>query len=98
MKNACADTRIPNDTAILSSDGEYTSFEYGDNIIRFATSPKLNKYVEVKTWDNGYIEVLANYGGRLEEEYIDLIPILKNLYIEPDEFLAPIKHVEVSYA
>ena len=29
-----------------------------------------------------------------EEEYIDLIPILKNLYIEPEEFLKPIKEVK----
>lgn len=32
------------------------------------------------------------------EEYIDLVPILENLYIDPDWFLAPIKNVEVNYA
>ena len=32
-----------------------------------------------------------------EEEYIDLIPILKNLYIEPEEFLKPIKEVKIQY-
>lgn len=30
-----------------------------------------------------------------EEEYIDLIPILKNLYISPEEFLKEIKEVKV---
>ena len=34
---------------------------------------------------------------KLEEDYIDLLPILDNLYIESAEFLAPIKKVEVSY-
>ena len=34
---------------------------------------------------------------KLEEDYIDLLPILDNLYIEPEEFLAPIKEVEVRY-
>ena len=34
----------------------------------------------------------------LEEEYIDLIPILKSLYIQPEEFLKSIKSVEVQYA
>ncbi len=62
------------------------------------TSPKLVRYVRVKKWDNGYIEVVANYGGKEEEEYIDIVPILENLYIEPAEFLKPIKAVEVSYA
>ncbi len=62
------------------------------------TSPKLVRYVRVKKWDNGYIEVIANYGGNEEEEYIDIVPILQNLYIEPAEFLKPIKAVEVSYA
>lgn len=30
-----------------------------------------------------------------EEEYIDLVPILENLYFDPDTFLAPIKEVRV---
>ncbi len=84
--------------AVLSSEGRYTSFAYGASVIRFMTSPKLVRYVKVKKWDNGYIEVIANYGGNEEEEYIDIVPILQNLYIEPAEFLKPIKAVEVSYA
>ena len=31
----------------------------------------------------------------LIEEYIDLVPILKNLYIDPEKFLGNIKKVEV---
>jgi len=38
------------------------------------------------------------HNQKTEEEYIDLIPILKNLYINPQEFLSPIKSVEVKYA
>ena len=30
------------------------------------------------------------------EEYIDLVPILKNLYFDVDEFLAPIEGVAVA--
>ena len=33
-----------------------------------------------------------------EEEYIDLIPILENLYMNVDAFLNPIRQVEVRYA
>ena len=32
-----------------------------------------------------------------EEEYIDLIPILENLYFDVDEFLAPIEEVRLGY-
>ena len=31
-----------------------------------------------------------------EEEYIDLVPILQNLYFNADEFLEPIKGVRVA--
>ena len=30
-----------------------------------------------------------------EEEYIDLIPILEDLYIESNQFLKPIKEVKI---
>lgn len=85
-------------TAYLSNIGNYSSFAYGDDVIRFMTSPRLVRYAKVTNWDNGYIEVVARYGDRDEEEYIDLVPILENLCIEPTEFLKPIKNVEVSYA
>ena len=32
-----------------------------------------------------------------EEEYIDLVPILKNLYFDVDTFLEPIKKVRLEY-
>jgi len=52
----------------------------------------------VKEWDNGYLVVMAKYkhNDKLEEEYIDLVPILQNLYLDVDKFLNPIKAVEVA--
>ena len=84
--------------AISSSDGRYTSFSYGGNTIRFLTSPRLLRYEKVLKWDNGYLEVIANYNGKEEEEYIDLVPILENLQMDVPAFLKPIERVEVSYA
>ena len=41
---------------------------------------------------------MAKYKNLNEmEEYIDLIPILQNLYYDVDEFLAPIKEVQIDY-
>lgn len=86
------------DTALLSNDGGVTLFSYADETIRFRTSSRLERYTAVKLWDNGYIVVMAKYAGVGEtEEYIDLVPILKNLYIDPDKFLKNIKNVRLDY-
>lgn len=85
--------------AILKSDNQYTIFIFKDQVIRFATSSKLERYTEVKEWDKGYLVVMAKYKNMDEiEEYIDLVPILQNLYYDIDEFLAPIKAVRIDYA
>lgn len=87
-----------NQEAILSSDKQYTSFAYNGYIIRFKTSPRLEKYTKIEEWDKGYIVVRAKYQNLEEmEDYIDLIPILENLYIDADEFLEPIKKVRICY-
>ena len=84
--------------ALLSNDGDMTSFRYGNNNIRFRSPKCLKRYTEVKEWDDGYIVVMADYEGLGEtEEYIDLLPILKNLYINPETFLKPIKSVKIDY-
>ena len=84
--------------AILSNKGDMTSFKFGNYNIRFRTSSRLQRYTEVKEWDNGYIVVTADYEGiGLTEEYIDLLPILENLYIDPQTFLKPIKSVKIEY-
>lgn len=84
--------------AVLSNNGELTSFRYGDTNIRFRTPKRLKRYIEIKEWDNGYIVVTADYDGIGPiEEYIDLLPILKNLYINPESFLEHIKSVKIDY-
>ena len=88
-----------NENAILSSVGEYTTFTYGGRTLTFMTSKDLDRYTEIKEWDNGYIVVVAKYKSKGEDEdYIDLLPILENLYMDADEFLKPIKGVEIRYA
>ena len=87
-------------TAILSNDGDMTSFAFAGKTIRFRTSKNLVHYDAVTEWDNGYIECLATYDNPpvTEEDYIDLIPFLENLYFDPEEFLKGIREVKVQYA
>lgn len=83
--------------AVLGSKGDYSSFTYGPTTIRFRTSKNLQRWVKVKSWDQGYIVAEALYAGHTKpvEEYIDLVPILQNLYFDPKQFLAPIKEVKI---
>ena len=84
--------------ALLSTDGGYISFSFNGRTIRFKGPYSLVRIAKVKEWDNGYLVVDAVYNhGRNElvEDYIDLIPILEDLYIDPKLFLQPIKSVEV---
>ena len=82
--------------AILSNKEDMTSFKFGNYNIRFRTPSRLKRYRDVKEWDNGYIVVMADYDGiGITEEYIDLVPILKNLYINPSVFLKPIQTVKI---
>lgn len=84
--------------AILSSDKQFTSFTFGEHKIRFKTSPRLERYTRIVEWNHGYIVVMAKYeGSEEEEEYIDLIPILDNLYFDVEEFLEPIESVRIEY-
>lgn len=68
--------------AVLSNEKNYTKFQFGNHVIRFVAPYSLEYYTEVKEWDNGYLVVMAKYkhNEQPEEEYIDLIPILK-IYI-----------------
>jgi hypothetical protein len=86
------------ETAYLSSKGRYTIFRYGDTELKIIAPYSLERYEKVVEWDNGYLVVMAKYSHNkdLEEEYIDLIPVLKELYMDED-FLKPIKNVEVQY-
>lgn len=84
--------------AILSNEKNYTIFQFDNHIIRFRAPYSLEKYTKIKEWDYGYLVAMAKYAHKEdeEEEYIDLIPILKNLYFDPDEFLKPIKKVRIA--
>ena len=82
--------------AYLSNQGEYSSFTWKGRCIRFLTGNRLERYVSIKDWDYGYIVVMCkNHDGSVEEDYIDLILILKNLYMDPNEFLMGIEGVEI---
>lgn len=85
--------------ATLSSSGSFTIFKFGPHTIRFRTSPRLVRYTSVKEWDKGYLVVDAQYSNlpHVEEEYIDLVPILNNLYFDAERELAPIEKVSIHY-
>ncbi len=87
-------------TAKLSSDGPYTLFSFGGRRLKFRAPQCLRRYLRVKKWDDGYLEVDADYGKDVGvvEEYIDLRPVLRDLILNPRSFLSPIKRVEVSHA
>ena len=74
--------------AILSNEKNFTVFRYGRHTIRFRAPYSLEYYTEVKEWDQGYLVVMAKYrhSDKEEEEYIDLPPILENLYFDSETF------------
>ena len=82
--------------AILTNEKDYTIFKFKDYVLKFKAPYSLEWYSHVKTWDNGYIEVMTkyNYSEELVEEYIDLDPILDDLYI-PKEKIKDIEEVRV---
>ena len=87
-------------TAELSSEGPYTLFSFGGRRLKFRAPKCLRRYLRVKRWKDGYLEVDADYGKELGvvEEYIGLRPVLKCLMISPRSFLKSIKTVEIVYA
>jgi hypothetical protein len=87
------------DEAVLSSKNGYTIFKYDRYIIRFRAPYSLERYTQVKEWKNVYLVVMAKclHNQEDEEDYIDLVPILENLYYDADKFLEPIKKVRIQY-
>lgn len=85
--------------AYLSNDKDMIKFQYGNKIIRFRGPYSLKYFTSIKEWDDGYLVVMAKYkhNQNPEEEYIDLVPILENLYIDVSKFLKPIKEVRLAY-
>ena len=72
------------DTAYLGNDGRYTVFRFGNQQLKFIAPYSLERYVQVKEWDNGYLVTMAKYAHDDQpiEEYIDLIPVLERLYMD----------------
>ena len=88
-------------TAFLCNDEEYTIFSFNGRRIRFLTGRNLLRYIRVKEWDMGYIIVDCQNRSNpdiVTEDYIDLVPILQNLLIDPEKFLSPIKEVVIKNA
>lgn len=81
------------------SDG-YTVFSGGGATIRFRAPYSLKRYLGVREWDKGYLVVDAEYAHSPVpvEEYIDLVPILEDLYMDPAGYLEGIREVEVAHA
>ena len=86
-------------TALLSSEKGYTVFRFDNHVIRFKAPYSLEKYSEIKKWDHGYLVVTAKYmhNNEEEQEYIDLVPVLNNLYFDTNKVLDSIKKVKVQY-
>lgn len=86
------------ETAYIGNEGRYTVFIHGDERLKFIAPYSLEYYVKVKEWDDGYIVVDTKYSHSDTpiEEYIDLIPILDNLFIDKNDFLSTIKKVEIA--
>ena len=78
----------------------FTVFEHDGRRIRFRCPYSLERILDIKEWDNGYLVVDAKYKHHdaPEEEYIDLVPVLQNLYIDVGQFLAGIEEVKVAHA
>ena len=86
--------------ATLGNSNGFTEFRFWGVLIRFRAPYSLERYTRVKQWDAGYLVADAKYSHNSddEEEYIDLVPVLKDLYIDSDVFLSPIMNVEVAHA
>ncbi len=85
--------------AILSNRGRYTAFEYNGRTITFLHGKDLIEYLSVKEWDDGYLVVECR--GRVKgvyEDYIDLIYILENLYMDARAYLRGIREVRIAHA
>lgn len=98
--NDCNHIQSSSHEALLSNSNGFTAFSFGGYNIRFRAPYSLERYVDVVQWDDGYLVVLAkyNHNPEPEEEFIDLKPILKGLYIDAASFLKPIKSVRVVHA
>lgn len=84
--------------AFLSNKENFSYFTFNDCTLKFKTSKNLLHYTKINKWDNGYLEVMTKTKqGKEVEDYIDLIPICENLYMNAERFCKDIKRVEIFY-
>lgn len=85
--------------ALLSSIDDYTVLRCAGKQIKMKAPYSLVRYTEVVDWDDGLITVKAEYNSApfIDEDYIDLRPVLTRLYINADEFIKNIEKVRICY-
>ena len=72
---------MDNSTAYLYNDGEYSIFSFGNVKLKFLTSKNLEKYINVKEWDNGYLVVTKENIGKSERV------IVQNIWAKDREYM-----------
>lgn len=72
---------MDNSTAYLYNDGEYSIFSFGNIKLKFLTSKNLEKYINVKEWDNGYLVVTKKNIGKSEQV------IVQNIWAKDREYM-----------
>lgn len=89
---------MDNSYATLSNSGKnYSTFQVGDLVIRFYTSPYLERYCSVDKWENdGYIVYTGKFSTKDEpvEDYIDLACMAERLHL-PDDVFKGVKDVRI---
>ena len=60
MNNRSQKQSLSNEAIIGNADG-FTAFRFGGYNIRFKAPYRLERYVDVVKWDDGYLVVLAKY-------------------------------------
>lgn len=58
--------------AVLKLVNKYITYERDGLLLTVEVSPYLRYIYSIKSFDNGFITVIADYGNGVEEEYIDL--------------------------
>ena len=83
--------------ALLTNDGPFTIFRFGNDVLKFAAPYSLDHYEEIISWENGLITVMTKYNNTpdLEEEYIDIGEILDNLNYNTEAVLNNITEVRL---
>ena len=72
---------MDNSTAYLYNDGEYSIFSFGNVKLKFLTSKNLEKYINVKEWDNGYLVVTKKNIAKSERV------IVQNIWAKDREYM-----------